>query len=228
MREQSFKSELVRDRLGNAIMNVCYTDADGMTVEKTLSMDDYLMILGNATFFNRVSCVRIGVLPSHYYDGSISTEEAGTFNVILFYKEEKRAVSFGGKHWFVPFPAMVFHFKVLKGNLQRKSCYAVISDDVNPDMSLMQYPFGNVSAVGEICMGNIKSGRIEKICQIEDVVADFFMSETNNDYYESKNATGLKQEQLLEKLCKLEHFPIEWLAPSSGSCSTLLDLSNTL
>lgn len=228
MSEQSFKSELVRDRLGNALMNVSYTDVDGMTTEKTLSLDDYLMILGNSTFSNRNSCVRIGVLPFHYYDGSISTEDAATFNVILFYKEEKRAVSFGGKHWFVPFPAMVFHFKVLKGNLQWKNCYAVTSDDVNPDMSLMQYPFGNVSAAGAICMGNIQSGRIENICQIEDVVADFFMSETDNDYYASKNSTGLKQEQLLEKLSKLEHFPIEWLAPSSGGCSTLLDLSNKL
>lgn len=223
MKKPCFKSEVVYDMLGNALMRVSYEDENGILVEKNVTMDTYLSIIQDATYSNAASMVRIGRLPNGYMDGFISADSRNTFSVIVQVPAEKRALSFGHKHWYIPFPGLVFLFSVLNGNVQKKCCFAHIEQNVTMDTLLYRYPFGNVSITGDICMGSIKTPTIANIYDVEGIIDDFFCSETNNDYYSTKNRTGMKQEELLKRLSQMEQFPEQWLEKNSDK-STVKDL----
>lgn len=213
-------SETIPDKLGNYLMRVRLEEDDGTVTEKSVPMDVYLSILKDNTFSNSEELVHIPKLPKHYLDGKISSSE-DTFSVSLFYPEEKRAMKFGNKHWYVPFPPLVFKFAVNKGVIASKQCVAVIG--TGEDMPVYCYPFGNVSSEsGSICMGSISGRNIRRMEDVEDVVADFFMSETNNDYYSDNNATSYRQEELLGRLEKMEHFPVEWLKDTGKTLSNII------
>lgn len=220
---QSFKSEALVDRVGNTCMHVTFTDMNGMESSKLLSMEDYIRIINHGVYRTDSEYCRIGTLPAHYYDGSVSKED-GTFKVCLFYPADKRAISFGGKHWFVPFPALVFFYDVKKGVLTNRMCFAVQTDNINYDTPLMRYPFGNVSPSGNICYGNIALN-IPDIGQVEEAVDAFFMSVTNNDYY--SEIAGMRQEKLLGKLKNSDVYPSEWLL-GTEAYATVGDLLETL
>lgn len=212
-------SETVPDNLGNYLMRICLEEDDGTVVEKTVPMDIYLSILKDNTFSNSTELVSIPKLPEHYFDGKISSAE-DTFSVILFYPEEKRAMKFAEKHWYVPFPPLIFKFIVNKGVTTSKQCFAVAG--TSDDAPVYCYPFGNVSSEGgSICMGSINGRKIREISDMEEVVADFFMSETNNDYYSKNNATSYRQEELLGRLEKMDRFPVEWLKDTGKTLSDI-------
>lgn len=220
----SFVSEAVTDKLGNTCMRVTCVDKNGMQIEKLLALDDYISLITGSVYDKGNKMVRIGTMPEHYYDGSVSTE-GNSFRVILHLPAEKRALSFGGKHWFVPFPNLIFYFEVKKGTISSKYCYATPAAELSEVTPLLRYPFGNVSSSGSICYGNIAL-KIPDMKHIEDACDAFFMSVTNNDYYEE--IAGMKQEKLLTKLKKLESYPPEWLLPLEGKMKTLGDLSKKL
>lgn len=206
-------SETIPDKLGNYLMRIHVEEDDGTVIEKDVPMDVYLKILGDASLSNMADLIQMPVLPEHYLTGKISSSK-DTFSVILFYPEEKRAIKFAEKHWYVPFPALVFRFVVKSGIVQAKSCFAS-SGAIDDDAILFSYPFGNVnSESGNICMGTIKGRHVQTMSDINIIVEDFFMSETNNDYYADNNATSYRQEELLSRLEKMEHFPVEWLKDS--------------
>lgn len=222
----SFSSQAVTDSLGQTFMKVSVTDEHGMLTEKTLAMDDYISLLTGSTFQKMSKMLRIGTLPEHYYDGSLSANDDG-FRVILHYPACKRAISFGGKHWFVPFPNLIFFFQVKNGAVTQKYCFAVPTADITSETPLFRYPFGNVGSDGGICFGNI-SLKIGSIQHIEEACNAFFESVTNNDYY--TEIAGMKQEKLLKKLSKLDVYPNEWLLGTSEyePCSTISDLEKKL
>lgn len=224
MEKPYFKSEVVYDCMGNALMRVSYEGDDGIVTEKNVTMDTYLSIIKDATYSNLSSMVRIGRLPKGYVDGLISADSKNTFSVVVAVPAEKRALSFGHKHWYIPYPGLIFLFTVLHGELQKKSCFAYIDKQVTESTKLYQYPFGNVSEMGSICMGSMTIQNLTDMCDVESIIDDFFFSETNNDYYSKKNHTGMKQEELLKRLSKLDTFPEEWLTPNSSKCFMVKDL----
>lgn len=209
-RNFSLKSELVFDELGNGMMRVVFNDC-GKEQTKLLTMDTYLSILGDATFSNIKNYVRIGSLPEGFLDGSISSEDPATFDVVLIKPAQKRPMIYGNRHWFIPFPKLVFYLSVSMGRVTTKLCFALRNETVDENTPIYLYPFGNVSFDGSICMGNVITKDLNQISMVEEFIADFFMSETNNDYYDNKNQTGLSQAELLYRLKELELFPNEWL-----------------
>ena len=206
----SFKSELVLDELGNGLMRV-NLGVGGMEETKLLAIDDYLTLLGDATFSNVKNHIRIGCLPDGFYDGSIASDDPSSFEIVLIKEAQKKAMTYGGRHWYIPFPRLVFYLSVSKGKITDRYCYAIKKDTTNEDTPVYLYPFGNVSPDGSICMGNVITNKLENISMAEKFIADFFMSETSNDYYDKKNQTGLSQSELLYRLKDKEEFPEEWL-----------------
>lgn len=217
----NLKSETVFDKLGNCLMKVRLED-DGFVEEKILPLEKYLAVLGDCTLLKSNEKVHVGRVPSGYYDARVSADAPDTFNAVLVYKEQKRAMAYGGKHWVVPFPALAFLFKVRKGILESGYAYALATDEPEDQTELFRYPFGNVSRDGKICFGNIKFPKLEKLSDADIVSDEFFMGETNGDYFTGKNAVAYNQAEMLSRLKKEEHFPLEWLTKQdSGSAVTL-------
>lgn len=215
------KSELVFDELGNNMMRVTFSQ-DGFESIKLLTMDNYLAILGDATFSNAKHHVRIGCLPEGFYDGSISSIDPSTFDAVIIQPAQKRAMSYGGKHWYIPFPRLVFYLSVCNGHVTEKYCFALKNNEpVSKDTLVFTYPFGNVSENGSICMGNVITKNLDQISMTNEFIADFFMSETSNDYYEGKDKTGLSQAELLYRLKEKDEFPEEWLT-QAGDMNCIL------
>lgn len=216
------KSETVFDKLNNCLMR-CSFIKDNEVIEKTVPIDIYLKILGDNTFLRKeIEMIEVGKLPPHYYNARISSEGMEEFEIILFYPAEKRFLFYAGKQWHVPFPPLVFYFRVKKGTLQLKLCFALAANSINDDALLKCYPFGNVSsASGSICLGNISTGTITNFLDTEDIVFNFFNSETNGDYYSKNTATKYRQEELLKKLENMSAFPADWLKDSSGTVGSL-------
>lgn len=216
-----FKSEAVFDPLGNCLMRV-YIKKGKDVIEKTVPLDVYIHIITGSILRTAEESIKIGRIPEHFYNGTLSAEEKDTFSAILFYPAEKRYLSFAEKHWFVPFPPLVFKFKVYKGTLTEKACYALDVNEICDDALLYAYPFGNVSAKsGSICMGNVSKEKVSCIKDFEKVVTNFFESKTNNDHYSSGDttSTSYRQEELLKKLEKMDFFPTDWLTQSGAGCS---------
>lgn len=201
------------DALGNSVFVCTFNDDSGTVVEKTISFEDYLKILG-ASATEKKERRRIGKLPSHYLDAAL---DENSFQVLLFYPAEKRTIVFGRKHWRVPFPNLLFDFTIENGTKKSARCFALGTDCPDADSLLFCYPFGNVNQSGEICYGNIDTGEVT-LETVESLVEDFFMGETNNDYYGdggNLELPKLRQEVLLEKLTHMDAFPCEWLKESS-------------
>jgi len=221
MKDISFKSEAVCDPLGGILMRVTIKE-HGVEETKVVSMEDYLSSLGDNTYSNAKNRIRIGRLPEGFYDGCISSDDASTFDVVLVLDGTKRPVTYGGRHWFVPFPRLLFYISVICGAVHNKSCFALVDEEIATDSGLYLYPFGNVDANGGICMGNIKTARLENIMDANEFIANFFLSETNDDYYKNKTVSGLSQAELLARLKDKETYPSEWLVPYKGTVADIL------
>lgn len=222
----SLKSEAVYDALGNVVMRTTVRYGNGKVLEKDLTLDQYLAMLGNSTYARKTEpLVTVGDVPDGYYWGMVGTEGCDTFRVVVTVPAQKRMMSYGGKHWNIPFPALAFRFDVQKGIKQVARCYALAEDKPSSESRVFNYPFGNVGAHGSICYGNIHSFPVQSMKDVAFYIDAFFNSVTNNDLYAVKknNATAYTQDELLMKLKKLDCFPIDWLKASS-SCKNLAEL----
>ena len=205
------KSETRTLTTGDVLVDVTIIQDDGSQVSKSgIALEDYLSLFGDNALKKDKDYVRIGQLPDGYIDGYLG--EQGTFKVAFFVPAAKRGVLYGGMHFYVPFPDLVFAFSVNHGVLYNSLCFA--TDGLSRGASAFHYPFGNVSHSGSICFGNIKKQKCEYPKDTERLVEDFFQSETNNDYFDdSKVSIKVTQGKLLEKLSKKDIFPIRWLSP---------------
>ena len=221
MKDISFKSEAVYGPLGGVLMRVSIKD-NGIETTKVVSMADYLSILGDNTYSNAKNRVRIGRLPEGFFDGCISSDNPSIFDVVLVLDGMKRPIAYGGRHWYVPFPKLLFYISVIDGAVHTKQCFSLVDEEVTADSRLYFYPFGNVDNTGGICMGNVRTERMENIQEANEFVSNFFFSETNDDYYSDKTVSGLSQAELLSRLRDKESYPNEWLVPFDGTVATIL------
>lgn len=213
----SFKSEALQDMTGHTLFRVIYTQKDGKEIIKTISLEDYLSLLGSSVKEElQYSYIPEGFYPAGYIGGSF----ADTKNYTAVWKVEarKRTINHtrAGRKM-IPFPSLVFGLRVDRGYAQGR-VFALKNGN-----KLYQYPFGNVSTSGSICMGNISSCTEEGPQIFED---DFFAGVTNDDYFSPGSHVSLKcsQVDLISKLVDKEKFPDKWLIGSSGNISTVEEL----
>lgn len=202
------------DRTGNVLFRVSLTNEDNSVLTKTLSPQSLISLLQN-NCEEKLNYVHIGKLPEGYVNGAIAADDS--FWVLIKVPAQKRLLVHVSGHYQIPYPDLIFFFKVDHGRLSEKKVYAI------KNQQLYRYPFGNVSSGGIICMGNI-SFKDLRLNSMNRVVDDFFSGITNNDSYSpgSNVAVSYSQQTLLEKLSTMEKFPDRWLVKSNVSLEKLM------
>jgi len=203
-----FQVTKITDKTGRSFMRTTMVGDDGIEVIKILTIPQLVKILGSA-LEEQVSLVK--VKKDFFPKKAIETYFADYSNYTCIWEVPGKIRTFvfsNGRHYHIPYPKLCFKLVVRQGRIISKSCFSL----KGASKTLYYYPFGNVSANGEICMGNIGL-ELEKV---ENFSEEFFMGVTNNDYYSSikRIVPEYSQEQLLEKLSKLDKFPEKWLVPT--------------
>lgn len=204
-----FQSELIYDKLGNPLFR-CHMETNDGVVEKSLSVEDYQKVINSSITVKR-TYVSIGGLPQNYFNAQISSDNEGCFKVLLVYKKQKRALAYGGEHFFIPFPSLMFYLHYEDGLRKESRVFALDTDEPSMDSVLYEYPFGNVNESGGICFGNIKLPKVKCIKDTERIPEEFFLGKTQGDLYHSQNSAGLSQGELITYLQDKEEYPVELL-----------------
>lgn len=221
MANSTFKSELIFDKLGQALFR-CELLRDGKVSVKNLGFDDYLKLLDDSRETD-LQYQPIGTIPEHYFAGEIG--QMNSFKVVLVYPGQKRALAYGGEHFYISFPAVAFYFEYRRGTRKEAKCFALSSDAPTSGSLLYHYPFGNVGNGGGICFGNIHLPQVNCMADTEKVVDCFFDSITNTDLYHSQNSAGLSQGELITYVSKRKKYPKNMLVSTNSTINDLFKLN---
>lgn len=211
------------DQLGNLFFDVSYTEGD-VLIQKRLPVEEYLSLF-RTNCKNEETFVSIGKVPESVIHSEISTVRNDTFHAVVFLKAHKRAFSYYGKHFYIPFPAMIAVISVRGGVRQHTYLYALGTDEPTPDTPLMHYPFANVGSGGHCCYGNIVRNNVKDVTDAPAILEDFLCGDTNDDYYSSseRNSENLTQIQVIEAIQNMDSFPVSYLVShSNGTVNDLL------
>lgn len=199
--------ETAPDRRGKVMFKVQFEYDDGKVSIKTLDYDSFMALMTKSAV--EESYIPIGDIPSGYVDATFARYD--TFRLILKAPAQKRLMIYSEGHFWIPFPGCLFSINVYHGNLKEISLYSYTDTEITYSTKLYRYPFGNVSADGRVCMGNIYLKDLS-FNSADKVVDAFFSGKTNNDYYGDQNIKPkYSLSQLIHKLEKKETFPKRWL-----------------
>ncbi len=209
-----FVTETVQSPTGQVYMkttyassfNVTLSETKGTVVTRTTPFDEYKSLLGVSSKekMSWIHCPK-GFIPgsedSGYLDGYLSEDG---WSAVWREKAAVRQLIHTSGHYRIPFPDLLFFVKMVKGIAQSKMVWAIDEND-----TLYQYPFGNVSTRGDICMGNI----CLEDKSIKGFSEEFFLGKTNNDYFHPRDHVKVSypQDELLRRLDKKKEFPKRWL-----------------
>ncbi len=150
-------------------------------ITKKVSVEDYIKIINSSIIGD--SKKRIGKLPIGYYDGKISSNG---YSVIISMPAGICPLSYYNTTFLIPFPRLVFYFKVEEGRIFESYVYASVDEELTDESVLYHYPFGNVYQCGSICWGgNCFGGECDKMSSLNSVISLFYTSPTNDDLWKS-------------------------------------------
>lgn len=115
--------------------------------------------------------------------------------------------------YYMPLPGLVYGLIAQKGEVTFKKCFAV-KEWEGKKTQLCQYPFGNVSNSGDICMGTANRRGITTYGALREYIEDSLLSVTNSDYLggnDVRATTKMTQHALCDMAEKTEQFPTELL-----------------
>lgn len=214
-------------RISGDVVSLEYLSDTGEMVQKYIRFSDFRAIINNCS--ENENLVHIGRLPRGYYDGRLSAMGEGTFHCSLVVPAGRKTIRYYNTIYEVPYPATVFAFYSEAGRLNNGKVFFINTDQPTEQTVLYQYCFANVSSgKGEICWG---ANQLPTLSSMEDcnrLVALFFGSPCNDDYYSySRFAVGApeyckSQRALYEYIKTCEAFPFEILAATSYRMEDLL------
>ena len=191
---------------------------DGEKRQKTISYLDFVTSLANGVRKERFS---LGLMP----EGTVwfDADPDGVTNVVIRVPAKKRTLLYGRfdtRLHTVPYPELLMKITVLKDKVSPSLCFALPSGagEINEDMQLYRFPFGNVSGIGHICMGGnlIPRNGMTLRAAVGTALDVFFNSPYTGDYYQSCSmiSTGDSLKDALAKLEGMDSFPDSWLVRS--------------
>lgn len=194
------------------LVTVCRVFKNGDEDNKTMSLLDFVNALTSS--LENVCYTDLGELPFGYYRGSISPTNAATFKVAVTIPQDKRILSYYGEEHLVPFPELLFMFKVKSGKITDSRVYSVINS--KSSRKVAHYPYGNVYNDASICWGSNVLPRVENMKGIERIIDLFFGSETNDHLYTAgrniiKRDQFYNQRGLILAAEGRKIFPVKWL-----------------
>ena len=191
---------------------------------KTLKVEDLIAIL-NGCKEEKVQLDKMPRCPQGMVD--LWYGQDTDFTVSIFVSGDLRPTAYlkAGNEHMVPYPNLLFIFKVAGGNISSSQVFAVKerrARAISENTVLYKFPYGNVHYGGGICWGsNSETVRHKALDDMEAVVATFFNATMNNDLYndegEKKGGTvtlKMSLEALLDKMSKEDKFPDEILMPA--------------
>jgi hypothetical protein len=213
---------------------------DGVTSQKTVSIDDLTASLG-------AKQVNTGILPkgTRYYAGggsnfTICIETAPRVRNMLFDYYSKRTMALdNGKKYdpenkVIPFPTCLFKFNV-KGGRIGQTKVATVKQTLNTENDIIyRFPFGNTFRDGRICWGNNTLPKISKPLDVVSVMALYFDAPFNGDLLDNTTIKEFKDDNgkiiyevmaLIKYLEKRERFPEEILF-EMGNFTTFIGTKN--
>lgn len=216
-----FKAETIEGEYGELRVRLT-VEENGEEVTTVTTLCGFANLLKDGSIpVTRCIPANIGKLPEGYVSAEFYDND--NFTVFLerpamkrnfYYKSEE-------KKYVIPFPRLLFRFRVTNGRLQSKEVVAISKDAdlYSGDFEIYNYPFGNVGHGASICMGSVNISEKENFASVGHYVDLFFNSYTNDDYMhqsKSKYVPDVSQKQLVEMLEQKEEFPQEWLVAYSG------------
>lgn len=223
--QPTLESQMVTAKNGACIFRVCFKKSDGTTIEKTVSLEDYVTMIRSATVnIAKEEYFALENLPQNVYSVG-ATNSNDTFRVTMFVPGKIRGVTFCSSFIYrVPYPNLVMRLCIVKGKLVSSQIFAVKDDMLSPDTELFQYPFGNVDETGFACWGSVDR-TCENVANVPELIERFFEAGTNNHYYTTgKTITqNLSLSEQYKKLERLEKYPDRYLV-STGK--KLKDIKN--
>lgn len=213
---KGLESILVYDNFNQPFFRVLCTFGDESQVQKTISFKDYQKLLGNGVEEVKELYREINSLPKYFYKGGVTTKD-DSFWVSFFVPKGMHQWACNATNEFlcIPYPNLFFVIEVKDGTVMQKMAYAVADDFPTEDSKLYYYPYGNVSSVGNICMGNCIT-KLDSISNSDAFVEAFFLGIDAGHYY--KKGEWAKPDVPLRELVSLvekkQEFPVEWLMPS--------------
>lgn len=217
------------DTMKPKTVHIEYTYEDKRTASKTISYEDYKYIINNCEITSKT--VRMGTVPQTFWDGFKNVDGEQLTGTFLFYvPKDKQVMSYVSENdrFMIPFPNLVFAYKVRLGRLISSKVYAVKQSKsrMSDNTELFHYPFGNVGTSGGICYGANTIPSIESLWNLEYMIDLFFSASTNNDLY-SSSRTNLHMAQceliryVLEEM--KDEFNDDILAPANMTVGNLFE-----
>lgn len=194
--------------------------------KKCISYEDFLAIVNNSTKADNF--LHVGKLPEGYYDAILDKDEMG-FKCLVVVPEGLKPIIYYSDIYMVPFPKLMFYFKVRTGILKESKVYALKSGRISDKTTLYKYPFGNVYDGGKICWGGNVINGIYELRKVERIISTFFGSPTNDDLWGKcinvpSDDPRRVQRGLLESLNMEKTFPEDILVKTHYSVKNLLKL----
>lgn len=199
-------------RKGSHIAKVESFYDDGSRDEKGMVYTDLIGILSESTTGSRY--LNFGELPGGYLRGAVDISNSSSFLAAIRLAPEKRILPFFGEEHIVPFPELLFLFKVISGKAIKSEVYALVYKE--GESVIAHYPFGNVHDNGSICWGRTTLPHLNNIKGTEKLIGLFFGSDTNNDLYSVgtnviQKKEFVNQKGLILEVEKRKKFPHNWL-----------------
>lgn len=221
---QSFHSDVIWDNYGNSFFKITAELENHQVISKTVSFDDYKALLFGAQK-ETVSFYHFD-LPQYFYKGALSNQKS-SFKVILFVPAARRQFVSTNLQIAtqIPYPNLLFYLDVRRRSCKHKMCYALADTEPDSNSILYNYPYGNVSTNGDICMGNI-AVKLEDISKSDQFVTSFLEGIDEGHYYTPGVMAKpfVSEGELIQKVVQLDEFPQEWLVKSKSYNKKVKDL----
>lgn len=158
---------------------------DGVVKHKKVSIEDLISSL------SKLGGTVTGILPpnTRWYDGkpndySVAIEVMPKVRDFYLYEPAVASIKtdYKPKHLKVPFPPLLFFFKVKNNKVLDCKLYAQVERIIKKNTSLYYFPFGNVYSDGRICWGSASvTDKIKETTHLIGVIDRFLNSSFNGD-----------------------------------------------
>lgn len=197
-RRLSFKKKRRKKKKEVAVLNITAMFSDkeenyvklfiednfGIAVKKKVRLAHFKSVF-DLSCHSKSDMIPIGELPKGYYDGLLTAEDETSFVITICVTSGMRYLCYYDERFYIPFPTLMFKFGVKKGRVIVSEVFSLDTNRPCRTSKLYRYPFGNVYDNGNICWGlNILKPVLCKK-DLDDFVALFFSSGTNDDLFKS-------------------------------------------
>lgn len=189
-------------------VDMVFTGDDGIKESGRVSYDDFLEIVNDKEIYKEES-IRIPKLPEGAVD--IKWSDAKNYSLVILVPGDRRYASFCNEKCYLPYPNLVFKFRVKNGKVQGGSAVMACNDDYHhfgPKTELFNYPYGNVSAgSGSICWGGNALPKVKEPYELTALMELFFSANTNLDLWQAgKNAKAKSLKNFVRQQSKRKTF----------------------